>query len=196
MSENSGTAGTTGNGNEVLRQLLEEQQKKLTEVKPEDDEKSITQKLLKKANLKEPNTNWTTANPELVQEPLCYFFLITKESGQAIVAINSFLQTFPQRHLVHQASSMLLPIAAACAFAKNQKISTYEAFTIAEPLLQILHSSVEYLQAKKIAEMHRMTAREAGELISATRKDDSLTGRIEEQARRIAGRRRHRSRSR
>ena len=186
----AGAGGAAPGATDILKNLLEEQQKKLVEVLATDDEKMITTKLLKKAGLREPGSNWTSANQDLVAEPLCWFFLVSKERGQATIAINAFLNSFPQRHLVQQVSALVLSLAAVCAVKEAQKINVFEAFTIIEPVLDTLHSSVGYLQAKKVAEAQRLTAREAGELLSMTRKDNTLCGRLEESARKIRSKRR------
>jgi hypothetical protein len=192
----TGRGGTQTPGSDVLKSLLEEQQKQLLEVNTTDDERAITIKLLKKQGLKEPGSNWTTANQDMIAEPLCWFFLVMHEKGQATVAINAYLHSFPQRHLAQQASSLLLSVAATCALQQAGRMNIFEAYTVVEPLLQSLHGSIAYLQAKKIAEQHRLSAKETGELVAQARKENTLLGKLEESAKKITNRRHRRRDSR
>ncbi len=152
---------------ETLKSLLEAQAKALSTVDETDDVKSITKKLLKLHGELEPSaTTWCTASYGVLQNPYMWFFLLSKEGSQAAVAINSFIQSFSQRHLSEQLSSVVLAMAATVALTRKAKdpLTAYEAFTIVEPLVGICAHQLQYLQAKRLAATSGVTA---GRLLAA-----------------------------
>jgi len=170
----------------VLRSLLDEQAKKALEISSADDIKTLTKKFLKKKEQSEIDGIWSCCNPMMLGQPLTWYYLIHEEAGQACVAINASLAAFPQAHMCGQLHKIIMAVAAVCALIQADKVSIFEGFTIAEPLLLLAFEAISYLKAKKIADAHRLTSADTNELISLARVGEKgLESKLEAQARKL-----------
>ena len=173
----------------VLRDLLDAQAKLAQTIETGDNEEAITKKMLKKAGLPDITCAWTSANQQMLQQPLCWFFLLHREGGQAVTAIGATLHMYGQRHLVQQVHNLLLSITTACAFVQAGKLTTYEAFQIVEPVLLSIAENLQYLKAKRVADQYHLTARDAGSLLDKARTGTrSFDEKLEDAARKLRGR--------
>ena len=180
---------------DVLADLLAEQNRRAAVVNDNDDIREMTLKLLKGAGRdKAIITNWTTMNPRMIEDPLCWMYLIYYEGRAAVTAINASLSSFNQRHLATQVSSIIACISTTLAFVP-QNLNVYEAFTICEPLNQICNEQMMYLKAKRTADSMRMDARGTRDLIQSVREGGGIDAKIEEKARKISEKNRKRDRS-
>lgn len=178
-------------GSDLLRGLLEEQERRANEIGATDDERELTKKLLRAAGLKHilNSTNWTSSNQHFIGEPKCWFFLVLREQANAVLAINSFMFTFQQRHLVSQLQSMVGSLAALAALVAVARISVYEAWTAVEPLTRVCSEQLQYLRSKKIAETQNLNARETQELCAEARGGEDMEAKLEAIAKKIRAKR-------
>jgi hypothetical protein len=163
---------------DILKSLLEEQQKKATEIDDKDDLKTITQKLLKQAGrppLGTSPTAWSSANQVATREPLVWFYLIATEQGAAVCAILSLLNSFPQRHITKMMGNTLQAMVTVCALLNSKKLTTYEAFTICEPLLHNVFENYLYLSAKTAGEQLKLSSNQVSDLMVAGRPKSTLS---------------------
>jgi len=182
-------AGADANSDDNLRRLLDEQERRARVINEGDDAREMTRKLLRGQDRILQSTVWTTANPLFLAEPKTWFYLIVSERGQAVAVINGSLGHFPQRHLTHQISMMVMTMAATCALAEAGQITIFQAWTVSEPLVRVLVEQMTYLHAKRIADQQGLNSREATQFMAESRGDDTAEGKLEAAARRIRGKR-------